>query len=223
VFGNRNEKNKPAVFVRFRTTVAELFGLTMKKPEVDKRVRRTHEALRNALLDLMVQRGYEALSVQDILDRAAVGRATFYLHYRNKEDLLRRSLDELRKHLIEGWKSTSGSRGESLEPLGFSLAFFRHVDGHRKLYRAVVGRESGVIVDRQMRRLLVGLVAEDIAASDRKGRNPIRVEMASQYVAGAMMSIVTWWLDHNVKLSAEDINAAFREMALPALKTIHHV
>lgn len=183
-------------------------------------MRRTHEALRNALLDLMLQHGYEALSVQDILDRAAVGRATFYFHYRNKEDLLRRSLDELRKHLSEQWKSTSGSRGESSAPLGFSLAFFRHVDGHRKLYRAVVGRESGVIVDRQMRRLLVGLVAEGIAASDRGGRNPIWAEMASQYVAGAMMSIVTWWLDRNIKLSPEDIDAVFREMTGPALQAM---
>ena len=195
----------------------------MLKTEPDKRVRKTKEALRSALLELMVQRGYEALSVQDILDRAAVGRATFYLHYRNKEDLLRRSLDELRENLIAEWKSTSWSPGGPQDPLGFSLAFFRHVDSHRRLYRAVVGRESGAIVDRQMRRLLASLIVEGIAASSRGARNPVWVEMASQYVAGALMSIVTWWLDHNVKLSPEEINTAFREMTLPAVKTIRQM
>ena len=193
----------------------------MRKAETDKRVRKTQAALRNALLELMVQRGYEALSVQNILDRAAVGRATFYLHYRNKEDLLRRSLDELRRHLIEEWKLASGGQTKS-RALGFSLAFFRHVDSHRQLYRAVVGRESGVIVDRQMRRLLLDLVAEGIAYSDHR-RSRVRSEMTAHYVVGALMSIVTWWLDYNVKLSPEDIDQAFRQMTLPALQATRPV
>lgn len=190
----------------------------MRKAETDKRVRKTQQALRNALLDLMVERGYETLSVQDILDRAAVGRATFYLHYRSKEDLLRRSLDELRKHLKEEWKLASTEEANA-PALGFSLAFFQHVDSHRQLYRAVVGRQSGVIVDRQMRRLLVDLVAEAIAYSDRR-RDRVRSEMTAHYVVGALMSTVTWWLDYNVRLSPEEIDQAFRQMTLPALQSM---
>ena len=92
------------------------------------------------------------MSVQDILDRADVGRATFYLHYRSKEDLLRKSLDRLRELLVKECRSTTMGETKSRVPLAFSLAFFRHVDSHRKLYRAVVGRESGFIVDRQIDR-----------------------------------------------------------------------
>ena len=185
---------------------------------MDKRVQKTQQALRSALLELMIERGYERLSVQQILDRAGVGRATFYLHYSNKEDLLRKSLDQLREHLIREWQAASKGKTQSKPPLGFSLAFFRHVDSHRRLYRAVVGRESGVIVDRQMRRLLADLVKEALAQGSRE-RNGIRTEMAAQYVAGALMSIVTWWLDRNVKISPEEINSVFLQMTIPALQS----
>ena len=194
----------------------------MLKGKMDKRVQKTQQSLRSALLDLMIECGYERLSVQQILDRAGVGRATFYLHYRSKEDLLRKSLDQLREHLIQEWQTTLKGKAQSKAPLGFSLAFFRHVDSHRRLYQAVVGRESGVIVDRQMRRLLTELVKESVSLGQRE-RNRILGEMAAQYVAGALMSIVTWWLDRNVNLSPEEIDSAFLQMTIPALRSIGHL
>lgn len=194
----------------------------MKPGKTDQRVRKTQLALRSALLELMVERGYERLSVQQVLDRAGVGRATFYLHYRSKEDLLRSSLDQLREHLTQDWQSASADDARSSASLGFSLAFFRHVDSHRKLYRAVVGRESGVIVDRQMRRLLADLVREDIRSLDRRTRDGNATDLAAQYVTGALMAMVTWWLDRNIKLSADEINLSFRQMTLPALQAIRY-
>ena len=200
--------NKIGEFVQF---------FSMARSKTDKRVRKTQEALRDALLHLIVERGYEKTSVQDILDRAGVGRATFYLHYRSKEDLLRRSLDRLRELLIKECRSATSSSTKSRIQLPFSLAFFRHVDSHRKLYRAVVGRESGFIVDRQMRRLLVELVRDEITSSDQAKAKQPWADMVSQYVVGALMSMVTWWLDFNVKLSAEEIDKTFRQMTLPAI------
>ncbi len=169
-----------------------------------------------------MERGYERLSVQQVLDRAGVGRATFYLHYRSKEDLLRSSLDQLREHLTQDWQSAAADDARSSASLGFSLAFFRHVDSHRKLYRAVVGRESGVIVDRQMRRLLADLVREDIRSLGRRTRDGNATDLAAQYVTGALMAMVTWWLDRNIKLSADEINLSFRQMTLPALQAIRY-
>ncbi|MGH9562788.1 MAG: TetR/AcrR family transcriptional regulator, partial [Terracidiphilus sp.] len=178
--------------------------------------RKTQVALREALLALMVERGYESLRVQDILDRASVGRATFYLHYRSKEDLLRTSLEELRRHLKQEWKMVAAAEAKS-STLGFSLAFFRHVDSHRRLYRAIVGRESGTIVERQMRRLLLDLVGEEMARSSRR-RDSIRSGMTAHYVVGALLSTVFWWLDSNARLSPEEIDSAFRQMTLSALQ-----
>jgi AcrR family transcriptional regulator len=197
--------------------------MTVKPSPMDKRILRTRQALKNALLELMVEIGYEKTTVQRILERAGVGRATFYVHYRSKEDLLRRSLDGLGKELTEECKPArlgrvqEGNRGSVL--LGFTLAFFRHVDRHRRLYRAIVGHESGLIVERQMRRLLAGLVKPDVVLKDRRRRNSVEAEMAVQYVVGALMSVVIWWLDRDIKLSPEEMNEAFRNMVLPAIQS----
>jgi AcrR family transcriptional regulator len=209
----------------FPNNAATIVRFCMPEDKTDKRVTRTRQALQAALLELMVERGYERLTVQQILDRAGVGRATFYLHFRGKEDLLRGSLDLLRDHLGESWHGAPAARGAKPGPLGFSLAFFQHVDSHRKLYRAVVGRESGVIVDRQMRRFLAELVREDLLSEDRRARPgverpAVEIDLAAQYVTGALMAIVVWWLDRSIKLSAEEIDRIFRHMTIPALEAI---
>ena len=198
--------------------------VTKVKPSaLDKRILRTRQALKNALLELMVEIGYEKTTVQRILERAGVGRATFYVHYRSKEDLLRRSLDGLGNNLTEECKPArigrveDGNRGSVL--LGFTLAFFRHVDSHRRLYRAIVGHESGLIVERQMRRLLAALVKPDVVLKDRQRRNSVEAEMTVQYVVGALMSVAIWWLDRDIKLSPEEMDDAFRNMVLPAIQS----
>jgi AcrR family transcriptional regulator len=198
--------------------------VTKVKPSaMDKRILRTRQALKNALLELMVEIGYEKTTVQRILERAGVGRATFYVHYRSKEDLLRRSLDGLGKDLTEECKPArigrvqEGNRGSVL--LGFTLPFFRHVDSHRRLYRSMVGHESGLIVERQMRRLLADLVKPEVVFKDARRRNSVEAEMAVQYVVGALMSVVIWWLDRDIKLSPEEMDRAFRNMVPPAIQS----
>jgi AcrR family transcriptional regulator len=149
-----------------------------------------------------------------------VGRATFYLHFDSKEDLLRSSLERLRQHLTQAWHSAAGGQAGSSAPLGFSLAFFQHVDSHRRLYRAIVGRESGAIVDSQMRKLLADLVLREVGMRDRSALARAKADLTVQYMAGALMAVVTWWLDRNIKLTAEEIDSTFRQMTLPALQAI---
>ena len=196
--------------------------MTVKPSAMDKRILRTWQALKNALLELMVEIGYEKTTVQRILERAGVGRATFYVHYRSKEDLLRRSLDGPGQHLAEEWKPAclgrvqESHRGSVL--LGFTLPFFRHLDSHRRLYHSMVGHESGLVVERQMRRLLADLVKPEVVFKDGR-RNSVEAEMAVQYVVGALMSVVIWWLDRDIKLSPEEMDHAFRHMVLPAIQS----
>ena len=59
-----------------------------KKNKTDRRIQRTRQALRKALLELNKEKGYDSISVEEITQRANLGRATFYLHYKDKEDLL---------------------------------------------------------------------------------------------------------------------------------------
>lgn len=189
----------------------------MEAQKLDRRIERTRQRLREALLSLIVERGYEKATVQDILDRAEIGRATFYEHFRSKEDLLSSGIEQLRAHLLQEWKSASDAGTRPVERLGFTLALFRHVDGHRQLYKAIVGRESGVIVERKMRRMLADLVREDLKSRKSAGQNTVSIDLAVQYVVGALWSVLTWWMDYRIPLPPEEMNKIFRQVTFPGL------
>jgi AcrR family transcriptional regulator len=196
----------------------------METQKLDRRIEKTRQRLREALLSLIVEQGYEKLAVQDILDRAEIGRATFYEHFRGKEDLLGSGIEQLRAHLLKEWKSGADAGTGSVERLGFTLALFRHVDTHRRLYKAIVGRESGVIVERKMRRMLADLVREDLKCRKSAGQNTVSADLAVQHVAGALWSVLTWWMDYRVPLPPEEMNSIFRQLTFPGLDaTLRHL
>jgi AcrR family transcriptional regulator len=209
LFGNAMAMNKTRGSVRSLTNDALLFGSGAESTR-DKRVQRTLNDLRQALLSLIAERGYEPLTVQDILDRAGVGRATFYLHYRGKDDLLRRSLEPLRQHLLEEWKRAANRSGGVGARLGFVLPFLQHVDIHRALYRATVGHESWTIVHREIKRMLTDFAAQAMGSTHRKD---LAAGLIPEYVAGALLSVVVWWLESGIKATAEEMNEVFVRMA----------
>src|SRR5262245_27540346 len=110
------------------------------------------DVLHHALITLMIEKGYEVITVQDIIDRANVGRSTFYTHYTGKQDLLMRGLKDLSRNLREHQRVALGKKGAFPDRgFGFSLAFFEHVDSHRNVYHAIVERQSGTVVFSELR------------------------------------------------------------------------
>src|SRR5260370_21797664 len=107
------------------------------KEEWDRRAARTRRALHGALISLILRKGYDAITIQEIIDEADVGRATFYAHYRSKEDLLRGGFTRLRAEL-KAARDVGVSKGKR-GPLSFSLAMFEHACAYRDVYRALVG------------------------------------------------------------------------------------
>jgi AcrR family transcriptional regulator len=183
----------------------------MTKQPVDRRVQRTRQLLQNALIGMMVEKGYEATTVQDIIDRANVGRATFYAHFADKETLLASRIEDLRALLAQRQR-------EAVQPLGFSLAMFEHAREHLPLYGAIIGRESGAFVLQRIHRTIADLVAPDLKAVGFKGTAEQRA-LAVEFVAGAFMAVLTWWLDHDAKLPPQDVDAVFRDLVIRGLAT----
>jgi len=110
----------------------------------DRRVSRTRRVLHEALRSLILEKGDDRVTVQDVIDRADVGRATFYAHFRDKDDLLMSGFEEMRLSLRQQLAApprTEDTRAH--DGLGFTRALFEHAAGHRREYRAQVGSRSG--------------------------------------------------------------------------------
>ena len=190
------------------------------RPE-DRRVRRTRRLLREALLALVVEKGYDRVTVQDVLDRADLGRATFYAHFRDKEDLLTSGLAELRATLRGAM--VAYARGE-LGPPGAGLAatraLFGHIVDHRRLYRALVSSRTGAVVVRQVRAELVGLAREHLEdmLAQHHSQARVPVEVQAEFTVGALLGLVTWWLDVGLPYSVDQMAAMWEQLITPALE-----
>ena len=183
-------------------------------------MQRTEQLLRGALLSLIQEKGFETLSVQDIIDRANVGRATFYAHFDNKEDLLVSGFDNLRASLKEPQREALVRRSSLDERvLGFSYEIFAHANEHRDVFLAMAGKRSHAIVQQLLYRILLDLVRDDVKATVSRVRaNSVPVEALAQFITGALFGLLMWWLNGKMRLSVEEVNTLFRQLAIPVLK-----
>lgn len=180
---------------------------------MDRRAARTRKALHRALMSLILRKGYEAITIQDIIDEADVGRSTFYGHYTGKEDLLRSGFETLRAELAEAQRAARARIDGSQErPLGFSLAMLEHASRYKDVYRALVGGRGGVVAVNEIRQILSELVRKELSAAQDNG--PVSRELAVQFVVGAFLTVLTWWLERKPGLPPAQVDAMFRCLIL---------
>ena len=178
-------------------------------PPIDRRVARTRGLLQHAFLALIVKKGYEAVTIQDICEEADVGRSTFYSHYTGKDDLKRRGLDHIRAVLLARQKKALAAGTQ--ETLSFSLPMFEHARDHLPLYRALIGSDGAAISLDAIRQVIAGLVRTEIALAASNDAKTTR-EMKVQFVTGAFMSVLTWWLDEGAITGPQEMDTLFRQL-----------
>lgn len=186
----------------------------------DRRVQRTQQLLRAALFSLIQEKGFETLSVQDIIDRANVGRATFYAHFDNKEDLLVSGFDGLREALKDRQRVALSRRSGVEDRLfAFSRELFAHANEHRDVFRAMAGKQSGAAIQQLLHKLLLDLVRDDMkAALPRANAGSSTTEALVQFIAGGFFGLLIWWLGGKMRLSVEEVDSLFRKLAIPAVQ-----
>ena len=192
----------------------------MSSAATDRRVRRTRELLRRALLSLVQEKGYDRITVQDILDRADIGRSTFYAHYRDKDDLLRAGFEDIRAALAaerEAAEKVPGRRVELLQPM---LVVFQHVGKHRGFWEPLSRKGGADLVVRILRESVSDLVREHLRSQFRDAQGTqMQLEAAMRFVTGACMGLVVWWLeDDAIAYSAEEIHSIFRRLATQGVR-----
>lgn len=192
--------------------------MTQKKE--DRRINRTRKLMQEALMALIVERGYENITVQDILDKADVGRSTFYAHYRDKDELLLSWFGHLQTLFEQQQDDLLKARrtGNDTE-FNIVLELFRYTAQHHRLYKAVAGRQSGEMVLRYLHRYLSGLLTPIMEEVVRKRKTyPVPVEVTVHYLVSSLLSLITWWLDRNMPYPPEKMEEIFRTLTQPGIE-----
>jgi AcrR family transcriptional regulator len=149
--------------------------------KLDARSERTQKRLRDALLSLLHEKGWDATTVRDVCARAGVGRSTFYTHFADKEELLASG--------FKGLKRTLRARTNDRRPLAFARALFAHAEENQKLLRRFVMKPSSQGHQRSFRALVTELVGEDLARCEIPQRDAVVCALA-----GALSDLVLWQL-----------------------------
>jgi AcrR family transcriptional regulator len=182
----------------------------------DRRVRRTRSALREAMLALMTEKGYEAVSVQDLIDRADIGRSTFYAHYTDKADLLHEMLSELRAQ-VEHDPATGAA--DRRRPLRFSLRMFRHVQDQQALLRALLGRPGAGTVVTEIDGMLTDMVSSELRALAHASAPPrVPLDLVAPAVVAAYLAVLTWWVGDDFRHTPEQVNVYFETLMAPGVR-----
>lgn len=184
----------------------------------DRRVQRTRALLLSALLDLLVERGYEELSVQDIVDRANVGRSTFYTHFLDKRELLLSGVEQLQTLVAGQHAGGDGAAPQREQLLRFSRPLLLHIEGNMRFCRALLGPRGGAVVEPHFQRMLGDLVRAELRVCVPAGATPVvPLDAVVPYIVSAFIGLLRWWMEQPNRSSAEELDRQFRALALPAL------
>ena len=185
---------------------------------MDRRVRRTRRILGEALTELIVEQGYERTTVQDVLDRADVGRSTFYAHFRDKDALLMAGFEEMAGQLREDLAAMSpGVRPEPGRPV---RALFLHAYRHQPLYTALVGRRGGPAFRRRLHDLVAGLLREHLTPHLAAARSDLPVDAVAEFATGAAVGLLVWWVDGGFREPPQRIALIYQRLVAPGVGAV---
>lgn len=176
----------------------------------DRRIQRTHRALNEALVALVTERGWDGFTVQDLCDRADVGRSTFYMHFADKEDVLKGGFEEFRR----GVQQATAAQRSPAQPFAFARAMIDHTWEQRHAFRALLGRGSSQAVLVRFREMVIDLVQDDLAGVRGSRR---RRSAAVAFLSGGFLGLLTWGLEDGSTSGADELKQLFDEMAAPVL------
>ena len=177
--------------------------------KIDRRVRHTRDALGDALLTLMLEKPFETITVQQVLDRAGIGRSTFYAHYRDKDDLFLSDLEDF----LEPMSTLLLRRRGASDRIAPVRELFAHVAEMRQLYATLIA------ADKLRDFLEMGQEYFARAIEQRLGELPTsrkiaaaqRTAMAHAF-AGALLSLLSWWVDHGAAASSEEMDELYHQI-----------
>jgi AcrR family transcriptional regulator len=188
-----------------------------RQEKSDRRSRRSRRLIVDALLALMLEKRFDRITVQEIIDRADVGRTTFYAQFRNKEDVLESELERVFGLLHAQHLASAEEPADHLLP---SLELFRHVQEQQAFYPALL---RGLASDPHyltVHRSLRDRAEQQLALAAGSRTLAVPPEIVADYLAGALLTLIHLWLDHGSPHSPEQMEAIFQQLVMPGVRAL---
>ena len=185
----------------------------MPAGSIDRRIARTRSLLQEALFKLTADKGYAAVTVEEICREADVGRSTFYTHYPDKDCLRKATIDEHIRAMnarADVQNSPPNARG-----FAFSGPAFRHALAAREMHRSLISGKKREMPE-EIHDWINGQVRRELASFGVEGS---ALEVTTRFVVGAFTEITRWWLDEKTNLSPADVDQLFQRLAFEGVGT----
>lgn len=187
--------------------------------KIDRRVQRTRQALFAALMALLMEKSYADITVADIADRANVGRATFYLHYKDKDDLLASNLEGLFAEVAERIRpllKQSLIAGDKVQ----GRILFEEAQQNSDLYRMILSGQGGMVLHARLQSRIAKIIGEILETMVMGGESPIEISLLANFLTGTMLSLVKWWLDNDMPQSPDYMAAVMQQLVRPGMERV---
>jgi len=182
---------------------------------MDRRKLRTRRQLMDALLSLMFTRDYDAITVQDITDTADLGRATFYLHYKDKHELLMSTMQMLMNDLIE---HVEAEKSKLDDDTGMNIGlYFKYIQKNSAVYKAVLSENGMKYIAHQQLSYISEMVETILCEDVKKNDGIVPVPIVARFISGAIFSLILWWLEKDMPYTPEYMEQAIDQLINPGM------
>lgn len=179
-----------------------------EKRTKDRRIQKTEALLRGALGALIREKPYEDIVVKEILNRANVGRSTFYTHFADKDELLLSCIHDMLPPAQPGG------------PLWFSLPIFEHIESHRRSGQTTMGPEGRQAVHEHLQHAIIDLIEAEVRTACSRGSRTARhpsPDLLVRWIASTFVLVLDWWAESDSPLPAREADGLFRALVEPSL------
>jgi AcrR family transcriptional regulator len=187
------------------------------KKKTDRRIQRTRHSLTHAMVDLVTEKRFDDITVQNLIDRADIGRSTFYTHFRDKEDLFQKNWEGFLEFCVEQIDWTRVGKG-SFFPV---LFLFDHLKEVQPFYRGLVLSRKSEALMKTGTEYLSQRIGEGLQAN-LKYHPSIPIPILANYLATELFALLKWWLDQGMPYSPERMDQIFHELVNPAFQSLNH-
>jgi len=177
----------------------------MRMDPQDRRVRRTQNLLARALISLTLEKGYDAVTIRDITERADVAYATFFRHYHDKDALLQDVLEVVLEELIALLQPSAPIE----DPATIGALLFRYVRDHSEVSRVLLStRGSGALMQRMMLEGTQRVLKEHRPQQE----SAVPPDIAANHLIASTVTLIQWWLEHDMPFSPEHMGVVYRDL-----------